>query len=126
MPMTTTRTHDYEPRPDRRFRGEPSSSSSPAAPTRAVPVPGHRLGVKGALHIEHLAHAVHEVAGHPHLVTHGDAGAGAHLVLPLGRQHLTVQPGDGHAGIQAEPAGQAGSTACDGVRQYIMLTQAGR
>ena len=74
----------------------------------AVPVAGDGLGVEGHLDIEHLADAVHDVARHPQVVSHVDAGAGANLVLPLGGQHLAVDARDVDAGVQAQPAGGRG------------------
>mmetsp|Transcript_21456 Transcript_21456/g.54623 ORF Transcript_21456/g.54623 Transcript_21456/m.54623 type:complete len:350 (-) Transcript_21456:230-1279(-) len=80
----------------------------------AVPVARDGLGVKGALHLEHLAHTVHDVARHPQVVAHADALAGAHLVLPLRGQHLAVHAADVDASEQAAAVVHLGDVAADG------------
>lgn len=66
----------------------------------AVPVALQGLGVERDLDAKLLGHSVQQVSGHPQLVGHGDALAGADLVLPLGRHHLGVDAGDVDAGVQ--------------------------
>jgi hypothetical protein len=49
----------------------------------AVPVAGDGLGVEGDGDVVELGDAEEDVAAHPEVVAHVDAGAGADLVLPL-------------------------------------------
>ena len=56
----------------------------------AAPVPGHRLGIQGRLEVVFLRAAREDVAGQPELVADVDPTAGAHLVRPLPRHHLTA------------------------------------
>ncbi len=49
----------------------------------AVPVAGDGLGVEGDGNVVELGDAEEDVAAHPQVVAHGDADAGANLVLPL-------------------------------------------
>lgn len=81
----------------------------------AVPVTGDGLGVERDDDAELLAHALQDVAGHPHLVARGDALRGADLVLPLAGQHLAVDARDLDAGVQAGAVVGLGDVAAEGV-----------
>lgn len=52
----------------------------------AVPVALHGFGIQGGHHPKVLTHAVQQEAGHPQVVAHLDAFAGADLELPLKKQ----------------------------------------
>ena len=66
-----------------------------------VPVARKRLGVERHLDAPLLSNADKEVAGHPEVVTHGNALAGADLELPLGGHNLGVDTANVNASVQA-------------------------
>lgn len=72
-----------------------------AVQTGTVPVTRDGLGVDRDLGAKLLGDAVEKEAGHPEVVTHLNAGAGADLELPLSRHDLSVGARDLDAGVQA-------------------------
>ena len=71
--------------------------------SRAVPVTGDGLGVKGDLDVVKLTNAEHDVPGNPQVVTHLNASARANLVLPLRGKDLAINTGDVDSSCQAHP-----------------------
>ena len=69
--------------------------------TSTVPVTRDGLGRKGNLDTKLLSNAVEKEARHPELVTEGNAGAGANLVLPLGGHNLGIGARDVDLGVHA-------------------------
>ena len=67
----------------------------------AVPVARNRLGLVRHDDVVRFAYAVHNVAGHPDVVSRFDAGAGSDLVLPLSGHDLSVHAADLDAGEEA-------------------------
>lgn len=81
----------------------------------AVPVTGDGLGVQGDLHVVQLGATQQNVTGHPHLVAGVDAGAGTHLVLPLGGHDFGVHARDVDPSEQACLQVRLDEVAPDGV-----------
>lgn len=69
--------------------------------TSTVPVTLERLGVEGNLDTPLLRNANKEVAGHPEVVTHGDALTRTHLEFPLRGHNLSVDTADVDTGVEA-------------------------
>merc|ERR1719313_1107514 len=68
---------------------------------RSVPVSAARLRVERYGNLEVLAHPLHDVARHPHVVTAVDTNAWPNLVLPLPRHDFRVGAGDRESSPQA-------------------------
>merc|ERR1711976_999611 len=68
--------------------------------TSSVPVTLHWLGSKGADNSKVLTHAVHQIAGNPHVISGVDSLAWANLVLPLTGHDLSIGSRDGYARIE--------------------------
>jgi hypothetical protein len=69
--------------------------------TGTVPLTLDGLGLEGDTDAELFSDTVEKETGHPEVITHVDARAGADLVLPLGGHDLSVDTGDVDTGIQA-------------------------
>jgi hypothetical protein len=69
--------------------------------TGTVPLTLDGLGLEGDTDAELFSDTVEKETGHPEVITHVDARAGADLVLPLGGHDLSVDTGDVDTGVQA-------------------------
>ena len=69
--------------------------------TGTVPLTLDGLGVEGDADTKLFSDTVEKETGHPEVITHIDARAGANLVLPLGRHDLGVDTRDVDTGVQA-------------------------
>src|SRR5262245_59835132 len=77
-----------------------------------VPVSLERFGVEGDLDTPLFGNADEEVAGHPKVVTHGDALTWTNLEFPLGRHDFSIDTSDVDASIQASTIVGLDEVAC--------------
>jgi len=66
-----------------------------------IPITFKRLGMEGNLDTEFLGNSLKEIAGHPEMVSHFNADAGANLEFPLRGHDFGVDTADVYTSVQA-------------------------